>query len=84
VVGNCYQVPVVRDGNVGQIYVNGVLRQTSAAQTFVANTDGAFTIGKGYSPKPNRSLLLQLGYAPQARMRHAGTSAGPAPPECGS
>ena len=50
VAGTWQQVTLVWDGTQGQIYVNGVLGATSAATSFVANTDGPFTIG-------NRSLL---------------------------
>ncbi len=45
VVGNWYHVVVVWDGAVGTMYVNGVQATNSAATTFVANPDGAFTIG---------------------------------------
>lgn len=45
VVGNWYHVVAVWDGSVGKLYVNGVLAATSGATTFVANPDGAFTIG---------------------------------------
>ncbi|MEO7675330.1 MAG: LamG-like jellyroll fold domain-containing protein, partial [Verrucomicrobiota bacterium] len=43
--GQWYHVAVSWDGTVGRVYVNGVLAATSAATTYVANADGAFSVG---------------------------------------
>lgn len=44
-VGTWNHVAVVWDGSQGHLYVNGALKNTSAPTNFVANPDGAFTIG---------------------------------------
>ncbi len=45
VAGQWYHVVATWDGNVGRVYVNGVLSATSDPTTFVATMDAAFTVG---------------------------------------